>query len=111
MAKELRLDRAGVCRNGRRLLQAGLLEVGNGRISLQKDLGRWKLGHPLARGAGALTNVYVDARQPKRRQGSSVHRRVKESSKERIDISVKARFNGPGQAKPIPAKYAHLSSR
>lgn len=104
MACELDMDRAGVLRAARGLLNGGLLIAEGKRLSLQIDPERW---------VQPVTKVIGDGRHRKRCRSSPILRRaiercidIKKINKER---SQKPDSHPSGAARPVPGKYGHLS--
>lgn len=142
VARDLAMDRGGVVRAGHALLQWGILCLDKAAIGLQEDVLRWRcptVGKP---GQKAMMPVSDDGCQRKampgviesddicrrnRCQESSLFRRAKDSSKDRLktykrqapqSAATRRRLqNGAfskqrhpaGAAKPIPGKYDRLS--
>jgi phage replication O-like protein O len=141
IAKDLAMDRSGVVRAGSRLLRFGILHSDAGQIGIRQDPKRWNDSRLAPQGEKAMTGVYDDGSQrkamtgsiasddasPRKRcQESSLFRRAKDSSKERLKTykdrrtSADARRHAPyiknsgrrhlaGAARPMPGKYDSLS--
>jgi phage replication O-like protein O len=142
IACDLDMDRGGVVRAGHRLLQCGILHSDPGQIGIQEDLAVWQRPIATPPGEKAMTNVSADGRPREamtgviatdddchrnRCQPSSLFRRAKDSSKDRLKTykktgaasdATRQRFqNGAfseqrhpaGAARPIPRKYDGLS--
>jgi len=99
IAKDMALDRGGVVRTGHRLLEAGILFVEDNRVGIRYDSVRWQCSRLAPPGRGAMTPVSADGRQRRtmttvsasddachrnRCQESSLFRRAKDSSKDRL---------------------------
>ena len=99
IAKDLALDRGGVLRAGQRLIRAGLIIICGNQIGLVTDAGRWHATKLSPQGEKEMTPVSDDgshlkamtgviatddASQRKRCQESSLFRRTKDSSKDRL---------------------------
>src|SRR5207249_9177384 len=99
IAKELSLDRGGVFRAGKRLLEGAILYAQAGRIGIQNDCGQWAAGmrprnddagHLWITGTPAMTGIIAtdDARHRKRCQASSLFRRAKDRCKDKKTVVV-----------------------
>jgi phage replication O-like protein O len=117
IAKDLALDRGGVVRAGQRLVCSGILRIESGELRVLEPQ--------------AMTNVSVDKRHRKamteiiasddechrnRSEPSSLFRRAKDSSKDRLKTYKDRPWNHrredretAGAAAPIPRKYERLS--
>jgi len=104
MARELRMDRAGLLRAARGLLRDGLLVAEGRRLNVQVDPEHWT--KPVTKDIG-------DARHRKRCQPSPVLRRAKErgieTKKYNKESSQTPQSHAAGAARPVPGKYGHLS--
>lgn len=143
MARDLTLDRGGVARAGQRLLGAGLLRIRGDQVGLEQDSARWDPSRLAPQGEKAMTGVTDDgsqrkpmtaviatddASQRKRCQESSLFRRAKDSSKERLKTYRKSAWqrsddgshrpghghqaeprSQPAAARPGRGKYDRLS--
>jgi phage replication O-like protein O len=140
IATDLVMDRGGVVRAGHRLVRSGILYLEGDEIGIQQDDALWLCAGVPA--PGAMTGVIDDRHHRKgvtgiiesgdgnqrmRRQASSLFRRAKDSSKDRIkkkrktgplpDIARQPFENGAlserhhpaGAARPIRGKYDCLS--
>ncbi len=143
IANDLAIDRGGAVRAGHKLLRSGILYSDGNEVGLQPDPAHWEPATLARKERGAMTGVSDDgsqrkpmtgiianddAGQRKRCRESSLFRRAKDSSKERIK-KYKDRHsrknddarhrsgttnNGErrhlaGAARPIPGKYDGLS--
>lgn len=143
IARDLLLDRGGVVRCGNRLLKSGILFLQNGQVGIQQDATRWQRTELAPPGKKAMTNVSADRRHRKamtenitsdddchrkRCRESSLFRRAKDSSKDRlkthkdkhspksdddrhrsITTGNSQRRHLAGAARPIAGKYDGLS--
>jgi phage replication O-like protein O len=146
IAKKLGGDRAVVWRAGQRLLKANVLLLQGGQVGIQKDYAQWQIRRLGLDGDGVRqleipgiyvawqqrrprpgNNATVACRQRERCLGTTLFRRAKERSKDKLKIYEKTReatdvsrqrfrngaFNEhrhrAGAAKPIPGKYDGLS--
>lgn len=106
IAKELRLDRGGIVRSARRMLDSEILEIQNGEVGIQQDQAAWQRLKPTAQGKKEMTDVSADkshrkamtrvsasddGSHPKRCLESSVFRRAKDSSKDKLKTYIKTR--------------------
>jgi phage replication O-like protein O len=94
IARQLSMDRPGVARAGRSLIDAKLLQVDADRICVGDDNNQMS----------GVTTFTRDKQHPNERRTSPFLRQAKDSSKERIRNSHPA-----GAAKPISGKYDRLS--
>jgi phage replication O-like protein O len=130
IAKDLCLDRAGVLRAGRTLLDGQLLYAESGRIGIEPNPVRWNIRRRLR-----VTGITDDVRprftmtrnsepdvpgQPPRGPGAPLCRRAIDTPKHQKPIhqdrqrgAQKRNFRGwrisAGAAEPIPNKYERLS--
>ena len=142
VARDLAMDRGGVVRAGQGLIRRNILRLDAGAIGLQEDVSCWRCPTGGGGGQRAMTRVSDDICQRKamptvtgsddicqrnRCEESSLFRRAKDSSKDRLKTykrqvpqspASRRRFpNGAfsqhrhlaGAAKPIPGKYDCLS--
>ena len=137
IAKELTLDRGGVARAGKALIQSGILLEENRQIGIERDHAQWR--HYKSASLQPMTSVHGDGRPLKAMTGiigtdddcnlnsgqaSSLFRRVKDSKERKIyrdsDRTDDARRRSTGgigkltkafagAASPIPGKYDGLS--
>jgi hypothetical protein len=142
IARDLGLDRGGVVRTGNRLTQAGVLSAVGNQIGVGHDPTLWERSR-LAPQGSVMTDVNADDchrkpmteiigsdgnRHRKRGQESSLFRRAKDSSKDRLKTCKDMHSRKPqdrhhdpattdnverrllaGAAKPIPGKYDRIS--
>jgi phage replication O-like protein O len=142
IAKELTLDQGGVVRAGNTLLHAKVLRANRGRLGIQEDYEQWGFLVSTSDRAGQLHLPGVSAdkhhRKPmtariasdddanrNRCQESSLFRRAKDSSKDRLKTykdrshsdAARHRWSPDntqrpllaGAARPIPGKYDGIS--
>ncbi len=122
IAKDLSLDRGGVVREGNRLLKEQVMVLINQQIGIQKDYDRWRqkgLASSQAddprqlwmTGVSAepahrepMTGIIVtdDSTHRLRRQASSLSRRAKDSSKDRIKTKKDTSPIGDGERQETP---------
>jgi len=143
IASDLAVDRGGVARVGHRLLCSGILYSDGHQIGIRQDPTEWKGVRLAPQGEEAMTDVTGDGSHRKtmtgiiatddaclrkRCQESSLSRRAKDSSKDRLktykdkhlpksdDTHHRSGFTDnterrhlAGAAKPVPGKYDGLS--
>ena len=112
IARELRLDRGGVVRAGRRLLDASVLLIQDQRLSLQSDPAKWSKAATSDDGSQrAMTIDIADASHRKRGRASSLFRRAIERCTEMKKESIRSnqKHHSAGAARPVAGKYDHIS--
>jgi len=110
IAKDLKLDRAGVYRAGNWLCGAGVLGTQDGRIWVGEASGQWRtFSRGRQRAPAAMTSVNVDGNLRKRRHPSTSARRAKDRSKDRKTLQAQGTYHPAGAARPAPGKYAAFS--
>jgi phage replication O-like protein O len=107
VAKEIGMNRSSTLRAARVLIEASLLSVKNGHLSIETDPARWsKAVHT---GTGATTPHNWCSAAPVCRRAIDMSNGVKKKERNTTKKERESAYNRAGAARPIPGKYARVS--